>query len=86
MRVHGLKDNVALLVLLQRQGTPPDSGEPALLVGNTHLLFNPKRGDIKARALAPGQSMCCCSHYRSSKSKHLFKAWSAEAMDTAIQH
>ena len=24
-----------------------DTGLPGLLVGNTHLLFNPKRGDIK---------------------------------------
>jgi hypothetical protein len=50
MRPRGLRDNVALLVLLARRGAPPDGGgEPALLVGNTHLLFNPKRGDIKAR-------------------------------------
>jgi hypothetical protein len=45
MRAHGLKDNVALLVLLADRERPP--GAPALLVGNTHLLFNPKRGDIK---------------------------------------
>lgn len=67
MRSFGLKDNVALLVLLAPVlatpsgtpvlATPPgpaaagrftaDPSAPALLVGNTHLLFNPKRGDIK---------------------------------------
>lgn len=72
MRDHGLKDNVALLVLLEPKAGPQqgewqwDTGKrqkaqkagsgsaadapPALLVGNTHLLFNPKRGDIKVRA------------------------------------
>lgn len=45
LRRAGLKDNVALLVLLADRERPPDA--PALLVGNTHLLFNPKRGDIK---------------------------------------
>lgn len=28
--------------------------DPALLVANTHILFNPKRGDIKVA------SVCCC--------------------------
>ena len=28
--------------------------DPALLVANTHILFNPKRGDIKVG------SVCCC--------------------------
>ncbi len=27
--------------------SPQGDRPPALLVGNTHLLFNPKRGDIK---------------------------------------
>ena len=63
MRSFGLKDNVALLVLLAPVlASPPGSGAaaaraaadpaaPALLVGNTHLLFNPKRGDIKVCSL-----------------------------------
>ena len=67
MRAHGLRDNVALLVLLERRGAAPDQAvpeqeEPVLLVGNTHLLFNPKRGDIKARGSIPvlffGQAAC----------------------------
>ena len=71
MRDHGLRDNVALLVLLEQTAGPqhqdwqwgtgraeqngstggPDR-PPALLVGNTHLLFNPRRGDIKV-------CLCC---------------------------
>ena len=70
MRDHGLRDNVALLVLLEQTAGPqqqswqwgtgraeksrstegPDQ-PPALLVGNTHLLFNPRRGDIKVCVL-----------------------------------
>ncbi|KAK9805158.1 hypothetical protein WJX72_002651 [[Myrmecia] bisecta] len=55
-----LRDNVAQLVLLR----PVDCGEPgrgknspsasegvAFLVANTHVLFNPKRGDIKLAQL-----------------------------------
>lgn len=57
MRSFGLKDNVALLVLLApvaaapRGPAPavPHPSAPALLIGNTHLLFNPNRGDIKVR-------------------------------------
>ena len=74
MRDHGLRDNVALLVLLEQAAGPQqqewqwDTGRakqkgstqdpvlpPALLVGNTHLLFNPRRGDIKVcRLMTPG--------------------------------
>ena len=60
-----LRDNVCLLVLL-RQLAQDDSGSqrskagsstaaagslPLLLVAQTHLLFNPKRGDIKVNRL-----------------------------------
>jgi len=44
------RDNVALLVLLQpkcMQQTPA----PKLCVANTHLLFNPRRGDVKLAQL-----------------------------------
>ena len=70
MRDHGLRDNVALLVLLEQIAGPQQQGwhwgtgrakqngsagapdqPPALLVGNTHLLFNPRRGDIKVCVL-----------------------------------
>ncbi len=51
MRDHNLKDNVALITALQPRlpdgatggGPPPRS----LLVANTHVLFNNKRGDVK---------------------------------------
>jgi len=49
----GLKDNVALLVLLQplqppqQQHQQQGAGGVGLLVANTHILFNTKRGDIK---------------------------------------
>uniref|UniRef100_A0A3P9IQL9 Angel homolog 2 (Drosophila) n=1 Tax=Oryzias latipes TaxID=8090 RepID=A0A3P9IQL9_ORYLA len=44
------RDNVGLVVLLQ----PADgrSGSPPICVANTHLLYNPKRGDIKLTQLA----------------------------------
>ena len=32
------------------KSSPRGETLPALLVGNTHLLFNPKRGDIKVAA------------------------------------
>jgi endonuclease/exonuclease/phosphatase family metal-dependent hydrolase len=63
MADHGLKDNVALLTLLKPVGVESVPGEagtgggaagplpppppPTLLIANTHLLFNPKRGDLK---------------------------------------
>lgn len=57
MHQHGLRDNVALLVLLQTVAgaaswpTYAAPGEapttPQILIANTHVLFNPKRGDIK---------------------------------------
>lgn len=61
MHQHGLRDNVALLVLLQTAagaapwptyaapGEPPTT--PQILIANTHVLFNPKRGDIKVGPL-----------------------------------
>ena len=48
---HMLRENVALLVLLvprnASQGEGAGTQGPPVLVANTHLLFNPKRGDIK---------------------------------------
>jgi mRNA deadenylase 3'-5' endonuclease subunit Ccr4 len=47
----GLKDNVAQVALLRGKesgkGGGADGEAPALLVANIHVLFNPKRGDIK---------------------------------------
>ena len=47
-----LKDNVGLIVVLRARpqgsaapGSIQDS--PAIAIANTHLIFNPKRGDIK---------------------------------------
>jgi hypothetical protein len=50
MAQHGLRDNVALLTWLvpqreEQQQQRATSG--GLLVGNTHILFNTARGDIK---------------------------------------
>ena len=54
MQEHALKDNVALIVVLRACRGPPssagaDSAQSGLsfAVANSHLLFNPKRGDIK---------------------------------------
>ncbi|KAJ8377782.1 hypothetical protein AAFF_G00253980 [Aldrovandia affinis] len=44
------RDNVGLVLLLRPAGSP-DSG-PVLCVANTHLLYNPRRGDIKLAQLA----------------------------------
>lgn len=44
------KDNVALLVKLRPIGTESDV-DANLVIANTHLLFNPKRGDIKLAQL-----------------------------------
>lgn len=44
------RDNIGLLLMLQ-----PKTGEkdaPAICVANTHLLYNPRRGDIKLTQLA----------------------------------
>lgn len=86
MRRLGLKDNVALLTvllpltngLLLQNGAGSSSQRmnqsgrhvPALLVGNTHLLFNPRRGDIKViPLLVPASAYTFCQVYL----KHLVK-------------
>ena len=43
---HGLRHNVALLVALRPRDDRSGHIAP-LLIANTHILFNPKRGDIK---------------------------------------
>ncbi|XP_017479908.1 PREDICTED: protein angel homolog 2-like [Rhagoletis zephyria] len=45
------KDNVALLVKLNPIGFNNKSTDTDLVIANTHLLFNPKRGDIKIAQL-----------------------------------
>ncbi|KAL8611108.1 hypothetical protein ACOMHN_064398 [Nucella lapillus] len=49
------RDNVALLIQLRplrpgQQDSPPDP-EDKIIIANTHLLFNPRRGDIKLAQL-----------------------------------
>ncbi|KAM5237609.1 protein angel homolog 2 isoform 2-T2 [Ctenodactylus gundi] len=44
------RDNVGLVLLLQPK--IPCVASPAICVANTHLLYNPKRGDIKLTQLA----------------------------------
>ena len=54
-----LRDNVGLIVLLRpkrmakaSEGVVLDGPHlPAIAIANTHLIFNPKRGDIKVRKL-----------------------------------
>lgn len=52
MAKHNLKDNVGLVTVLRTKHEAEDQGEaaekaPAFAIANTHLLFNPRRGDIK---------------------------------------
>ena len=54
------RDNVALVQLLRPLQPSQAAGQPdlLLLVVQTHLLFNPKRGDIKVGGWARCQSGC----------------------------
>lgn len=45
------RDNVGLVLLLRPRGPAPPSAR-GLCVANTHLLYNPRRGDIKLAQLA----------------------------------
>mmetsp|Transcript_27483 Transcript_27483/g.65121 ORF Transcript_27483/g.65121 Transcript_27483/m.65121 type:complete len:395 (+) Transcript_27483:987-2171(+) len=59
MSEHNLRDNVAQVILFEVKADPPGGegqappadAHPMLLVANTHLLFNPGRGDIKIAQL-----------------------------------
>ena len=44
MKDHGLNDNAAQVACLKCRDLP---GTPSLVVGNIHVLFNQKRGDVK---------------------------------------
>ncbi|KAF0880989.1 ANGE2 protein, partial [Crocuta crocuta] len=44
------RDNVGLVLLLQPK--LPSAASPVICVANTHLLYNPRRGDIKLTQLA----------------------------------
>lgn len=44
------RDNVGLVLLLQPK--IPSAASPVICVANTHLLYNPRRGDIKLTQLA----------------------------------
>ena len=49
-----LRDNVGLIVVLRvrSQGSTGSAGiqeMPLVAIANTHLIFNPKRGDIKVK-------------------------------------
>lgn len=47
------RDNVGLVLLLQPHDAASSSGRPtSICVANTHLLYNPRRGDIKLAQLA----------------------------------
>ena len=63
-----LKDNVALIVLLRPRETAWTMGRrlPCIAFANTHLLFNPKRGDIKALLLI----FCCLPFSCTDTARH----------------
>ncbi|XP_077013899.1 protein angel homolog 2 [Tamandua tetradactyla] len=44
------RDNIGLVLLLQPK--IPRAASPAICIANTHLLYNPRRGDIKLTQLA----------------------------------
>lgn len=46
------RDNVGQVVLLRPCTVSPDSTLPVVCVANTHLLYNPRRGDVKLAQLA----------------------------------
>lgn len=48
MDEHWLRDNVAQLVLFECGGGGQNT-DMHVVIANTHLLFNPKRGDIKVK-------------------------------------
>lgn len=44
------RDNIGLVLLLQPK--IPRAASPSICIANTHLLYNPRRGDIKLTQLA----------------------------------
>lgn len=46
------RDNVGLVLLLRPNGAGPSDPSAFICVANTHLLYNPRRGDIKLAQLA----------------------------------
>ncbi|WAR19516.1 ANGE2-like protein [Mya arenaria] len=68
------RENVALIVKLKPLGNcvPQDR---TLVVANTHLLFNPKRGDIKlAQLILLLAEVDKCAHFVNSKGKNDYQA------------
>lgn len=49
--------------------------DPALLVANTHILFNPKRGDIKVSLLS-----CACVYSVASRQQNVLFIWQYAAI------
>uniref|UniRef100_A0A8D3A2G0 Angel homolog 2 (Drosophila) n=1 Tax=Scophthalmus maximus TaxID=52904 RepID=A0A8D3A2G0_SCOMX len=46
------RDNVGLVVLLRPNDNDPSSSAGCICIANTHLLYNPRRGDVKLAQLA----------------------------------
>lgn len=59
MKEHGLNDNAAQVACLRLSGVPT---APTVVVGNIHVLFNQKRGDVKL-----GQVSVCSSEFVTQK-------------------
>jgi len=68
------RENVALILKLKPKGAhiPRDR---CIVVANTHLLFNPRRGDIKlAQLIMLLAEMDKCAHYVNKKGEHDYQA------------
>lgn len=59
------RDNVGLVLLLQPK--IPSAASPAICVANTHLLYNPRRGDII--------KMCYHLSMSLTSSRYVFLSW-----------
>ncbi|KAH0510460.1 Protein angel-like protein 2 [Microtus ochrogaster] len=93
------RDNIGLVLLLQPK--LPRAASPSICVANTHLLYNPRRGDIKLTQLAmllaeissvahrKDGSFCPIIMYSGLKEAPLEKAEvgvSAEKVSSHLQH
>lgn len=96
MDAHRLRENVALVVSLQHMQHPQ---QPRLVLSNTHVLFNPKRGEVKlgqARVLTGSverllrgagdpAAPVLCGDYNMLPGSALYRFWAHGSVDcTAV--
>jgi hypothetical protein len=89
---HDLNDNAAQIAVLR----PEAPGQPDIIVGNIHVLFNTKRGDVKlgqasllrvcarARGITPVSCLVCLILLLCSHCGHLSLAESELAVSTNV--